>query len=324
MLTVMSGELPGECNELIAFQSGVVARSQLLPLGIADERICALLRARRWTRLQRGVYATFTGEPCRNALLWAAVLRAGQGGLSHQTAAELYGIADEPGRLIHVTVPASRHPARPGIPGVVIHRSDRALLALHPVLQPPRTRIEETVIDLVQAAPTFDDAFGWLCRAAGRRLTPTARLRVALDSRAKMRWRAETISALAEIAGGVQSVLEHRYVRDVERPHGLPVPRRQVKVVRGARSIYLDNHYDALRVAVELDGRAAHTADERFRDMHRDNANTVAGIITLRYGWSDVTVRRCETASQIAAVLRQRGWDGAPHRCGPACRLVFP
>jgi hypothetical protein len=319
----MPAELKPECRELIAFQSGVVARSQLLPLGVTDDRICALLQARRWMRLQRGVYAAFTGEPCRSALLWAAVLRAGSGALSHQTAAELFGIADAPARLIHVTVPAGRHPARPGaIPGILIHRSDRVLVARHPVLQPPRTRLEETVLDLVHGAASFEEALGWLCRAAGRRVTTPDRLRIALDARARMRWRAETISALAEIAGGVQSVLEHRYVRDVEHAHGLPTARRQAKFVRGSRTIYLDNLYDAFGVAVELDGRAAHTVEERFRDMNRDNANTAAGIITLRYGWPDVTGRSCETASQIAAVLRQCGWDGLPRRCGPACRVA--
>ena len=156
----------------------------------------------------------------------------------------------------------------------------------------------------------------------GRRLTTPDRLRIALDARARMRWRAETISALAELAGGVQSVLEHRYVRDVEHAHRLPTARRQAKFVRGSRTIYLDNLYDAFGVAVELDGRAAHTAEERFRDMNRDNANTAAGITTLRYGWPDVTGRSCETASQIAAVFRQRGWDGLPRRCGPACRVA--
>jgi hypothetical protein len=244
--------------------------------------------------------------------------------LSHQTAAELCGIADGPSRLIHLTVPAQCHPARSrDIPGVVIHRSSRFLVASHPVLQPPRTRVEETVLDLVQAAPTFEDAFGWLCRAAGRRLTTPVRLRIALDARAKTRWRSEIIGALAEIAGGVQSILEHRYVRDVERAHGLPAARRQAKIVRGPRTIYLDNLYDALGVAVELDGRATHTVEERFHDMHRDNANAAAGIITLRYGWPDVLGRSCETASEIAAVFRRRGWDGAPHRCGPACRVTF-
>ena len=41
--------------------------------------------------------------------LWAAVLYAGPGAmLSHQTAAELWGLADKPSSLIHLTIPGDR------------------------------------------------------------------------------------------------------------------------------------------------------------------------------------------------------------------------
>ena len=33
---------------------------------------------------------------------------------------------------------------------------------------PPCTRVEDTVLDLIQIAPTFDDAYAWICRAIGR------------------------------------------------------------------------------------------------------------------------------------------------------------
>jgi hypothetical protein len=91
--------------------------------------------------LQQGVYATFTPEPTRNALLWTAVLRAWTGALSHQSAAELFGFADAQRQLIHVTDTAARHPARDRqIPGVIVHRSNRVVFACNPVLRPPRTR----------------------------------------------------------------------------------------------------------------------------------------------------------------------------------------
>jgi hypothetical protein len=318
-------QLPADCRRLIDIQSGVVARHQLLGLDIADDRIESLVRSGRWMRIQRGVYATFTGEPSRNALIWAAVLRVWPGALSHQTAAELFGFACGQSMMIHVTVPAERHPARTArIPGVIIHRSERFAITCHPVLQPPRIRIEETVLDLVVASVSFDDAFGWLCRAVGQRLTTADRLRTIMQARAKMRWRQETISALAEIADGVQSGLEYRYVRHVERAHGLPAARRQARIVRGAKIMYIDNLYEAPGVAVELDGQAAHPVAGRFEDMRRDSVNAAAGIMTLRYGWVEVAKRPCETANQIAAVLHQRGWSGRPKRCAPGCPIVLP
>jgi very-short-patch-repair endonuclease len=99
------------------------------------------------------------------------------------------------------------------------------------------------------------------------------------------------------------------------------VPRRQARIAIGRGHRYLDNLYEEFGVAVELDGRAAHLAGDRWRDVHRDNASAGLGIITLRYNWADVTDRACEVAAEIAAVLHQRGWPGRPHPCGRTCRV---
>jgi len=42
--------------------------------------------------------------------------------------------------------------------------------------------------------------------------------------------------------------------------------------------------------------------------------------VTLRYGWPDVTEKRCQTATEVAAVLRRNGWQGTLRRCGPDCQ----
>ena len=57
----------------------------------------------------------------------------------------------------------------------------------------------------------------------------------------------------------------------------------------------------------------------RFGDMRRGSANAAAGLITLRYGWAEVTGRACQTAAEIALVFRQRGWTGELRRCGAGC-----
>ena len=86
------------------------------------------------------------------------------------------------------------------------------------------------------------------------------------------------------------------------------------------RRRYLDNLYEDYAVCAELDGTAAHPADEQWRDKRRDRANAVQGIITLRFGVLDLGDHRCETAAQVAAVLRGRGWPGAPRPCSrPDC-----
>ena len=319
----MTANLPEHCRQLIDLQRGVLACWQAAAVELTPTTIDSLLRSGRWRPLQRGVYATFSGQPSRDAELWAAVLRAGpQGVLSHQTAAELDGLTSRRSAVIHVQVPGDAR-VDP-IPGIRIQRSERLAEARHPSRTPPRTRIEETVLDLTQAAKSIDGAFGWLCQACGSRLTTPEFLLAALAKRPKVRWRGILLSALDDISDGAHSVLEVRYVRDVERPHGLPRARRQARVTRSSGRIYLDNLVKRYRTCIELDGKAAHPVAERWRDIARDNASAADGMITLRYGWSDVAERPCQTAAQIAAVLGKRGWTGQATPCGRSCRLGRP
>jgi hypothetical protein len=316
----MDAQPRGHVGELLARQCGVFARWQVDPMGPDLDVAAAHLRSGRWQRLYLGVYAAFTGRLCRDAQLWAAVLRAGpRAVLSHQTAAELDGFAAGPSQLIHVTVPLARHMV--GIPGLAVHRSGRLEQARHPARTPPRTRIEETALDLAQLAATFDDAFGWIGRPCNGRLTTPQLILQAMQSRGKVRWRAELAYALGDIAEGVHTPLENRYVRNVERPHGLPAGKRQVPIIRNSRREYLDNLYSELGIGVELDGQAYHPAEERWQDIGRDNALAADGIVILRYGWADVSDRACQVAAQIGAAAAKRGWAGSLRPCGPACHV---
>ena len=51
--------------------------------------------------------------------------------------------------------------------------------------------------------------------------------------------------------------------------------------------------------------------------MARDNRSALRSETTLRYGWADVTGRRCAVARQVASLLRDRGWTGPtdPSEC---------
>jgi hypothetical protein len=316
----MVNHVPRALREIAESQDGIVTRKQALEAGFSHEALRARVASGRWRRLYPGVVSTFTGEPPRRAALWAAVLRAGPGAmLSHHTAAEADGLIRR-SNPIHVTVPQPRHVER--IPGLVIHRSARAELARHPTRTPPRTRLEETVLDLACSARSFDEAFNWLCLAcAGRFITP-ARLREAMEERGKMRWRAEISVGLGDVDSGVHSWLERRYLYAVERPHGLPAAKRQARHRRGGRSAYSDVLYENYALAVEVDGQAAHPDTERWRDAARDNTAARLGLITLRYPYSEIAARPCEVAAEVAAVLHRRGWPDMPRACGPACPVA--
>jgi len=315
----MKSELPSTLRNLARYQCGVVSRAQALRAGLSEDMIKFRIRSDRWRTLHPGVYATFTGGPSHTAQLWAAVLAAGPGAvLSHETAAELLRLGDKAAASIHVTVPRQRHVA--AIRGVSLHRSGRAVEARQRDSNPPRTRVEETVLDLVQTAATFDDVCGWVTRAFARDLTDEERLRAAMRQRTKLRWRADLRELIAAAASGDHSVLEYRYDRDVERAHGLPAPVRQAPFAGpGGRTGRRDRVYRVYGVVVELDGRLGHGPEDQWRDKDRDNAAAVDGHPSLRYGWTHIRWHPCATALQVARVLRVHGWDGWPRPCSPGC-----
>jgi predicted transcriptional regulator of viral defense system len=308
----------------------VVSRQQALDVGYTREAIAWRLESRRWQQLYKGVYATFTGPVPRAAWLRAATLRAGPGAvLSYRTAAELHGLTDppededDPASSIHVTVPSTR---RVEVPGIIVHISGRAAEAAQPNREPPRTTVEETVLDLTQVARTFDQVCGWITRACGRGRTTEDKLRAALARRKKVAFRAEIDDCLAAAGIGVHSVLEYHYLADVERAHGLPASLHQVRVELDGKSTYRDVYYAEYLAVVELDGRTAHPDEQRGKDNHRDVVASAQGIQTSRYKWSDIDQHACETAVLQAKVLRERGWQGVPVPCGTGCpvAVAFP
>jgi hypothetical protein len=203
-----------------------------------------------------------------------------------------------------------------------VHRSKQFADAAQLNMSPPRTRVEDIVLDLAQQAEHFDSAFNMACTACRKRLTTPTKLRDAMARRGKMRWRSELTVALADIGSGVHSLLEYRYVRRVERPHGLPRATRQAKLVLGGANCYLDALYGEYCLGVELEGRQAHPDERRWLDIRRDNGAAATGLTILRYGWAEVTGRPCATAAEIGAALRSRGWEGALRPCGTQCMLI--
>ena len=277
--------------------------------------------------IHRGVYLTHTGEPSWLQRAWAAVLSASSfrdgrpegAALSHESALR---VCDGPGRRdanddqLHVAIEEDRHVAAPD--GVVLHRTHdlagRALMAL----APPRLRYEDALVDVAAHAGDRLAVVGMLTDAVGARRTTATRLIECVGRRARLADRTWIVSVLADAAAGTCSVLEHAYLRDVERAHGLPTALRQQRVVTEGGVIYRDATYDG--VVVELDGRAFHEGSaQREADLERDLAAAAAGEVTIRLGWGQVFRRPCQTARSLALVLRSAGVPVTPRACGPGC-----
>jgi hypothetical protein len=306
-----------ECREadrvmITERQEGVITTQQALAFGMSPGDIRWKVQSGRWQGVHRGVYATFSGKLSREARLWAAVLRAGDGAaLSHETAAELLGFSAAPSASIHVTVPAASDTARwSDLDGVVVHRSTHWPGYQEMMLRLPVTPGVTTVLDLVEAAPTLDDAFGWVSRAVTGQVAQPVPLRSALLERKKFARRRWLNDALAGAEDGIPFPLERRWVYDVERPHGLPRAVRQAPPPGADGARYLLNLYEPFSVPIELDGLAVHQPGELDRDRRRANEAAIAmAAVPLRYGFKEVANHPCAQAEQVARALVKRGWD---------------
>jgi hypothetical protein len=288
---------------------------------MSDKSLDWLIAKGAWQRTYWGVYATFTGTLSRRAQLWAALLHAGSGArLSHETAAELLELTDIQAPLIHLKIPPDRRFAP--VEGLVAHRSNRPDPGWrHPLGMPRHTLVEETIIDLVNAADYLDTAISWVTAGFGRGFTSEYPLRNEATSRKRLRWREQIDDVITAAAGGAHSVLEYRYDRDVARAHGLPAASKQFRFRKpGGTWGFRDRYHEDYKLVVELDGKQAHPADRRGTDEDRDNHAAALGSSTLRFGWDDVTRRSCETAAIEALALRRRGWPGQLRPCSPGCR----
>ncbi len=303
--------VPSALTQLAACQAGVLTREQIIAYGLSKDVLARLTRSGGWRRLGRGVFSTESGSPEWESLAWAGVLVGGdQARLGPEASGYLHGLIPQAPDPIDVLVPIGRTVRVQG-PWRFIQERPGARSA-RATGSPPRLLVADTVLDL--AWPCSEgQVVDLVVRATARRLVTTAGLTTALGQRSRHPHRRLLQTLLADVAKGVESPLELRYLRDVERAHGLPDGQRQR--YRGGLRHRTDVGYDEFGLLVELDGRLGHEGAGRFRDMRRDNEFILRALLTLRYGWPDVVDRPCEVAFQIATVLADRGWTGLFSRC---------
>ena len=67
----------------------------------------------------------------------------------------------------------------------------------------------------------------------------------------------------------------------------------------------LDFAFVAQRVAIEIDGRAWHTASDRFQnDRSRQNRLVLLGWTVLRFTWADLIERPDEVIRQVCLAVQ--------------------
>lgn len=307
-------------QRLLRDQHGVVTYAQLLDRGFTDNGIRAQVAAGRWRRLHHGVYVTHSGPLTPEARRLGALLACRVAVLSHETAGEVHGIVKpDPDRPVHVTVRYGCSPARND--GIKVHRSRAFAHIGVEGADPPVTSRVHTVLDLAVAAPDAQEALRTAHQLAlDARVHPLA-LERAVELRRPLRHRRALEDAAKLLREGVLSALEHLYLVDVERAHGLPHGRRQEPVSVDGIGRYEDIAYDLPggRAIVRLDGFGYHRDHlTALIDRRRTVAAALTATTSIPFGWTEVSKLPCRTAREVEAVLRLLGWEDPVLSC-PRC-----
>jgi very-short-patch-repair endonuclease/predicted transcriptional regulator of viral defense system len=288
--------------ELANEQHGVVARRQLLALGLGREAIAVRLTAGRLHPLHRGVYAVGHLVLSREARWMAAVLACGPGAvLSHHAAAALWRMGAPSSRAIEVTTPRKSRSRG------AIHRHFAVLPVDEMTTERgiPVTIVPRTLFDLA-AVSSVDVVEHALRESEYQRLHDRLSLPDLLDRYPRRRGSPivrECLRRRAEMpAGRARSWLEREFLPFL-RHNGLPRPQLNVWLqVRGKR-IQIDCLWPG-RVIVELDGFAAHGTRTAFRaDRLRDRKLRVAGYGVMRIAPEQLEDEPEEIAADLRALL---------------------
>jgi hypothetical protein len=274
-------------------QWGVVARAQLLSLGVSTAVVDAWVQRGRLHRLHQGVYALGHTVLGREGRRLAAVLACGPGAvLSHKSAASHWGLLRTDQTRIDVTAGRGRH----GAPGIRLHRSrflDAQDIRSHEGI--PITSVSRTLLDLAATARATE---------LERALAQAERLQL-YDHRAITdviargnghRGTAILARATTREAKWTRNEWEAAFLELIRRA-GLPEPlTNDAFDAPDHGRCGPDYHWPTHRVIVETDGWETHGTRAAFRaDRAKDAALTAAGYRVLRFTKDvepDLVVRR--------------------------------
>lgn len=182
-------------GNLAESQAGFLTPRQARELGVDRDALAYHARpGGRLERSARGLYRLrfFPGSPFDHvAAAWVAT-GPGEAVVSHESALELYGLADVIPSDVHLTLSRARRSRRPR-DGVRLHRPRTPLREeeIRQVHGLRATSVERTLLDVLQDATQPEQVDAAIIQALDRALTTPARLRAAASA-----WPATTRRAL--------------------------------------------------------------------------------------------------------------------------------
>jgi hypothetical protein len=273
-------------GELLEKQASMVARRQLLAIGLDWDRVRNQITARRWVAYTPRVIGTTTGALTWEQRCWMAILHAGPrsmlGGLSAAEAGGLTGWHRE-----SVTVLVDDELAFEPVEGVRFFRSRRPfdlLRAARPGI--PQAELESALLLWAgYQASGVRAAHGVLAAAVQQRLTTAERLLTTVETLRPLRGARGFRRTLVDIAGGAHSGAELD-VRRLCRRFGLTLPDRQhPRVDRAGKRRWTDCEWDlpdGSVLVLEVDGAFHVEVMEWGADIKRSRALTTGRRTVVR------------------------------------------
>jgi very-short-patch-repair endonuclease len=284
---------------LAARQYGVVARWQLLELGLTSRAISYRLTVGRLHLVHRGVYAVGHKRISGRGRWMAAVLACGPGSaLSHRSGAALWGFLGAASPRIDVTTP--RRGGR-SIAGVRRHRARRL---------PPEDTTMVDGIPVTTVARTLFDLAEVLDLSRLERAFEAAERAELLDMRAVLltaernpgrRAHKQLHALLPSLTSPAptRSELERLFNR-LCRLADLPLPQVNVLV----KSFEVDAFWPAPRLIVEVDSWEFHKTRAAFeRDRARDAQLMLAGYRVIRVTYLQLRDQPKRVAETLRTLL---------------------
>jgi hypothetical protein len=306
-------------RDVAAEQRGLVTRRQCLAAGMSARAVEMRLENAHWAHVHQGVYLTLPGRDDWRTRALAALLACGPNAAwSHRTAAHVWGLVAAP-QTFEILVPHAFTVVEPD--GTKVRRSRHLDDRVDPLRWPWLTTVDDTLLDIAESAD-IDETFAVAGRAFPRFRTTEAAVLSRLAARARHPHRALLVEVFSDASSGAESAKELRFLCDVERAHGFPTAIRQRRTTPSRHELH-DVSYDEQRFIVELDGRLWHEWTSRVTEGLRDRRSAADGWLTIRLFWPDL-LRPCVLATEIAAILRSRGWRGQLRRCSRGECLVSP
>jgi very-short-patch-repair endonuclease len=290
--------------ELAKRQHGVVARVQLLRLGLSRRAIAARAERGLLHEVFLGVYIYGARRITRKGRWMAAVLAAGERAvLSHRSASRLWRLLPPAAERIDVICPPGRVVRRNGIVSRQAALQDDEWL-VHDAI--PVTSPFRAIFDLAAVAEMreLERAFH---EAEAREVTDRVSLPMLLERYPGRRGSKKLLALLeaGQPVGITRNDFEEAFVALVD-DYGLRRPRMNADLALRGRFFEIDALWERERVAVELDSRSIHGTRKKFEsDRQRGRILVAEGWRTIHVTWRQLQEEPAAIAEDLKKALGQ-------------------